>query len=60
VIGQEQDPVPLVRAVELVHDRTDDVAVPSFERVDLHVDETLVPGFVGRFDVQHEQRAVGE
>ena len=46
--------------VERVDDRTDDLAVPSFERVDLDVGATLVPRLVGRFDVQHEQIAIVE
>ena len=58
VIGQQEDPVVLV--AERLDERTDDVGVPALERRDLLVDRALVPGFVGRLDVEEEEVAVGE
>jgi hypothetical protein len=58
VVREQQDAERLGAGRERVDDRTDHVGVPTFERVDLHVREALMPGLVGRLDVQHEQIAI--
>ena len=45
---------------ERAEHRSDDVGVPPFERVDLHVGESLMTRFVGRLDVHEEEVAVLE
>ena len=47
-------------AVERVDEGADDLLVPSFERRHLLFHRALVAGFVGCFDVEEEEVAIGE